>query len=335
MVNCEDANVCRVTPVIMSKQMLRNLRQKDLVKYTNGLVAICPACHKRFTTKDLIWNAVKMWYSVAKEENPEYFKGFPLEFPLSEERINLLALRFPYDMVHLHTGNSALKKFVQAIAHLQFNEHDWKHRPDCFKKGCECRFDFPRWVQGMFDLIYGEENGSATWYTIYGNPPNLKARGFSLVSTRDVPDVFMNAHNRTVSALLGYNNNVSSGGRDMIYYVTLYNTKSTQKEEKFPFFKQCVAIAKRMKRIQMEEHRVETVINNTDSGAVGTIEPSYGKGLGHVLSGICAHLSSSIISATMAWNLIMKESRFLFSHEFVIILLSQMEDWLKNEAIQL
>ena len=62
MVNCEDANVCRVTPVIMSKQMLRNLRQQDLVKYTNGLVAICPACHKRFTTKDLIWNVVKMWY---------------------------------------------------------------------------------------------------------------------------------------------------------------------------------------------------------------------------------------------------------------------------------
>ena len=119
----------------------------------------------------------------------------------------------------------------------------------------------------------------------------------------------------------------------MIYYVTLYNTKSTQREEKFPFFKQCVAIAKRMKRIHSEENRVETVIQNTDSEAVGTIEPSYGKGLGHVLSGICAHLFSSIISATMAWHLVMNESRFLFSHEFVVILLSQMEDWLKKEAI--
>ena len=53
----------------------------------------------------------------------------------------------------------------------------------------------------------------------------------------------------------------------------------------------------------------------------------------NVLSEICAHLSSSIISATMAWHLVMKESRFLFSHEFVVILLSQMEDWLKKEAI--
>jgi len=35
----------------------------------------------------------------------------------------------------------------------------------------------------------------------------------------------------------------------------------------------------------------------------------------------------------MAWHLVMKESRFLFSHEFVVILLSQMEDWLKKEAI--
>jgi hypothetical protein len=33
-------------------------------------------------------------------------------------------------------------------------------------------------------------------------------------------------------------------------------------------------------------------------------------GLGHVLSGIVAHLSSTVISATMAWHLVNKESRF-------------------------
>jgi hypothetical protein len=65
-----------------------------------------------------------------------------------------------------------------------------------------------------------------------------------LVSERDIPDVFLNTHNKTVSLLLGYNNNVMSGGRDMIYYVTLYNTKTNQKEETFPFLKQCVAISK-------------------------------------------------------------------------------------------
>ena len=324
---------CRVNPVIMEKQLLRNLRQKESVKFTNGYVAICPKCHKRFTTKDIVWSAVENWYTTAKTEYPEYFGDLTLTFPLSDDRISLLALRFPYDMVNLFSGDSSLKKFIRAICHLHFNEHDWKHRPGCFKKGCECRFDFPRWVQGMFDLIFAEEDSTATWYTIYGSRPDLKASGFSLVSTRGVSDVFMNAHNKAVCTVLGYNNNVSSGGRDMIYYVTLYNTKSNQQEERFPFFKQCVAIAKRMKRINFEENQVAREFDNADDENVAEVEPSYGKGLGHVLSGICAHLSSSIISATMAWHLVINEERFRFSHEFSGIFLSQMEDWLQNQPI--
>jgi len=267
---------CRVDPVIMDKQLLRNLRQKESVKFTNGYVAICPKCHKRFTTKDIVWSAVENWYTTAKTEYPEYFGDLTLTFPLSDDRISLLALRFPYDMVNLFSGDSSLKKFIRAICHLHFNEHDWKHRPGCFKKGCECRFDFPRWVQGMFDLIFAEEDSTATWYTIYGSRPDLKASGFSLVSTRGVSDVFMNAHNKAVCTVLGYNNNVSSGGRDMIYYVTLYNTKSNQQEERFPFFKQCVAIAKRMKRIHFEENQVAREFDNADDENVAEVEPSYG-----------------------------------------------------------
>ena len=64
-------------------------------------------------------------------------------------------------------------------------------------------------------------------------------------------------------------------------------------------------------------------------------EPNYATGLGHVLSGITAHLWSSIISAHMAWYLVENESHFRFSHDFVTILLSQMEGWLKGEKIQL
>jgi hypothetical protein len=143
----------------------------------------------------------------------------------------------------------------------------------------------------------------------------------------------MNAHNKTMSTLSGYNNNVSSGGRDMIYYVTLYNTKLNQQEERFPFFKQCVAIAKRMKRLQFEENKVIREIENADTENIAEVEPNYGKGLGHVLSGICAHLSSSIISVTMAWHLVINEERFHFSHEFSGIFLSQMEDWLENKPI--
>ena len=47
-----------------------------------------------------------------------------------------------------------------------------------------------------------------------------------------------------------------------------------------------------------------------------------------------AHLSSAILSATMAWHLVIKDSRFTFSHEFSQILLSQFECWLLGEDIQ-
>jgi len=53
-----------------------------------------------------------------------------------------------------------------------------------------------------------------------------------------------------------------------------------------------------------------------------------------VLSGILAHLSSTIINATMAWHLVMKDSRFQFSHVFSQILLSQFESWLLGDDIQ-
>jgi hypothetical protein len=61
--------------------------------------------------------------------------------------------------------------------------------------------------------------------------------------------------------------------------------------------------------------------------------PNFSVGLGHVLSGIMAHLCSTVISAAMAWHLVTNDSRFKFSHEFSHILLSQFESWLRDEDI--
>jgi len=45
-------------------------------------------------------------------------------------------------------------------------------------------------------------------------------------------------------------------------------------------------------------------------------------------------LSSTVLSAAMAWYLVIKDSRFQFSHDFSHILLSQFESWLLGEDIQ-
>jgi hypothetical protein len=43
-------------------------------------------------------------------------------------------------------------------------------------------------------------------------------------SKRALPDVFLNTNNPIISEVLGFNNNVTMGNMNCIYYVTLYNT---------------------------------------------------------------------------------------------------------------
>ena len=87
----------------------------------------------------------------------------------------------------------------------------------------------------MFDLTFRPKQSRGKWFSVYGGVPDLDAKGFTLVSERGIPDVFWNTQNKTVSLLLGYNNNVMSGGRDIIYYATLYNTTKKSKRRNAPF----------------------------------------------------------------------------------------------------
>ena len=57
------------------------------------------------------------------------------------------------------------------------------------------------------------------------------------------------------------------------------------------------------------------------------------EGLARIFSAIKAHLSSYVISAPLAYHLVTKETRFEFSHEFVYLLLAQMEDHIDGKNI--
>jgi hypothetical protein len=67
--------------------------------------------------------------------------------------------------------------------------------------------------------------------------------------------------------------------------------------------------------------------------ALRILVPNFKVGLGHVLSGTLAHLSSTVLSATMAWHSVIKDSRFQFTHDFSHVLLSQFESWLLGKYI--
>jgi len=59
---------------------------------------------------------------------------------------------------------------------------------------------------------------------------------FRLQPIRDLEDAFVNTHNKELTLLLGCNNNVMAGmNGQAVLYVTSYNTKGTQKEEREMF----------------------------------------------------------------------------------------------------
>ena len=59
--------------------------------------------------------------------------------------------------------------------------------------------------------------------------------------------------------------------------------------------------------------------------------PDFVEGLCRLLSGITAHLSSTVVSASLAHVLIVKGSRFQFSHDFSPLLLIQIIDDLDGD----
>jgi hypothetical protein len=64
----------------------------------------------------------------------------------------------------------------------------------------------------------------------------------------------LNTNNPIISAeVFGFNNNVTMGNRNCIYYVTLYITKGNQEEESFPFLRHCTAIAKLLRKLRNQE----------------------------------------------------------------------------------
>jgi hypothetical protein len=323
---------CRIIPSIVPNQTLRNMRHERACHILKGTVAKCEGCGQIFTSSRLIWNAIHNWIKNldCNPFCPNFFKN--ASFPLTKEQIDIIAMRFTYDMEYFNRHPCfEMERLLLTIVLFRFNEHDFRHRKGCFKKSDECSFSYPRNIQDDYEVKIDWDSEPSIWYNSYGNGTILSCHNFVMEPKRSVSDVFLNTNNSTISKNFGYNNNIAMGNRNCIYYVTVYNTKGNQEEEQFPFLKHCTAIAKRIRKLREKENEIRSQISNEDE--INMEEPNFSIGLGHVLSGILAHLSSTVISATMAWHLEMKESRFQFSHEFSHILLSQFESWLVGEDI--
>ena len=106
-----------------------------------------------------------------------------------------------------------------------------------------------------------------------------------------------------------------------MYYVALYIFKNTQKKEKRAYLNVTTALTRRIHR-QMAN--IESCSHEP---------PDFAEGLSWLLSGIRAHMSSSIISPPLAHLMVCQDSIFTFSHDFSYLLVSKIEDYLDDKPV--
>jgi hypothetical protein len=120
--------------------------------------------------------------------------------------------------------------------------------------------------------------------------------------------------------------NVQIEGVSQVFYSRLYTSKSTQEEDTEKQLHIGCAVIKRIKRLLDE---------NLDECNQATLEPSFCEGLSRVLSGLNAAITKNVISSTMAhFTPSYGGSHFVFLHNFLDLLVGQMESTLEGQDIK-
>ena len=111
-----------------------------------------------------------------------------------------------------------------------------------------------------------------------------------------------------------------------MFYITLYNLKSTQKEDGERSRNITKSIIRQLFQLQEEVHTGRR--EELDS------EPDFVKGLCRMLGGMYAATSRYAVSSTMAHLLICQSrTRFKFSHQFSDLLVTQLEAVLEGQPV--
>jgi hypothetical protein len=231
----------------------------------------------------------------------------------SEQRLSVYALNYLSKNL---SQNEQLLLFD--ISRHIFNEHSFKHRPTCFKKGVECRFHYPAGVSPSWHYDFAtdvnteqhqnQHTTSTSWALLEGIK---KCRSFSIIPQRNAHDLFLNIHNTNIAAFNGFNNNIQLGDPAHIFYNTLYTSKNAVDEDTYRHQYTLEFVSRKIKKdmaaimVESPTEQIETVPLN-----------DFKIGLGRLLVGITGHLHESVVSANLAAHIVSTGSRFHFSHHF-------------------
>jgi hypothetical protein len=222
----------RFTVKPVEEEQLREMRHKRLCFDHDGHIAKCERCDTKFSINDIVQSAINTHFG-----KPGQLISFPEGS--NPKRLDRFVYEQDKDHAWYETGdheneaNASKRKALRYFAsNALTNVHFVSHSTRCFKKGSECYANLPDAVTEKDEIIYNEEPD--VWSDWCGRREQRWM--FRLQPYRPISAVYMNTHNPTLTSLLGCNNNVMVGmnGR-LVLYVTGYNVKSQQKEERMAF----------------------------------------------------------------------------------------------------
>ena len=321
-------------------QRIRDTRNKDKKDEIQGKIIHCKDCDTLYSTNDLVQMSLNYYKRIADHRSQQQSGTFSHHevLDLSDDRRDIACYRIPYDADSLNSSGVSLTFFDTLEARLimlrsNFDEHDYRHRPGCFKKGKECRFNLAKQACAQTTLHIEDalEDGSNVedWHRLDQSEP-LQTTPYLVETKRTMGSQFINTHSMPVSFVMTCNTNMQVGVVAHLFYATAYAFKDTQKEDSERFIRIGTQVIKRllrMKHIAMENAARENRVLEEEQ------EPDFGEGLSMLLSGMNANMAKAICSSTMAHLLILNKDgqRFEYSHEFSHILVGQMEDILHGK----
>ena len=313
-------------------QTFRDARHKKLCEGTDGQVIKCGPQHKMISPETLINHSLLKWRNHALGDSMDHNRGDTF-LPLNDAKIDMAAYCYSY---HMNGGSNEIaddfwanKNIRQLYLRKRFDHHECTHRHSCFKKSCECRFMFP--FSTCSETYIHEDKGfenenEIIWHNLDLNGTYRKMAPWMVIPKRRMGCQYVNVHNRTLSEIFNCNTNVQVGDPFHMYYITLYNLKSTQEEDSERSRRVAQTITRRLIRIQ-DEIRAGLRDKCDEEG-------DFVEGLCRMLGGMYAATSHYVVSATMAHLLICQDgTRFKFSHNFSDLLVGQMEASLEGKPV--
>jgi hypothetical protein len=310
----KDKFLCSL-PQVVEDQQLRNLRHKHGYRETNGKFAECLHCLKQFTYEDLIaYYAVNVLDVQSRESRVLQHTEDHKDIPLS--RMKTMCVQYQ----RTQGSEVSLEPF---IINATCNHHISCHVRGCFSCSkeknhicsakCECRFRLPDRPRKSTKNVQERKGGPVKWYTWTG--VNETRTMLEFMPTRNEFDLFQNVNCKAITlSKFTCNNNISvMTPGPIMQYQFKYIFKSTQKDDTGEYDFVLRRIISCISERKHEDDRKEA--------------------RRRIITAAFAHQKKNIIGCAMASYIIMKDSRFYFSHEFVYCPLNDLVKLLYNDEV--